>query len=94
MSTAEQWPAERESCRLEPRAEKRQEQMSQFKTFVLARDADDAQEMELNAFLRAHRVVSIAKVYDAGAWSFCVEWIEGKTGESLSGRGNKWELYT
>ena len=56
--------------------------MSQFKTFVLPSESDAASEGALNAFLRSHRIVSVAKTYDAGVWRFCVEWIDGTQGES------------
>lgn len=62
--------------------------MSQFKTFVLPRCSDEVSEHELNAFLRGHRVVSVTKAYDAGCWTFCVEWIDGSTAEP-EGRGRK-----
>ncbi len=55
--------------------------MSQFKTFVLPSESDDHTEEALNAFLRSHRIVSIAKTYDSGSWRFCVEWLdEARTG--------------
>ena len=38
--------------------------MSQFKTFVLPSESDAASEGALNAFLRSHRIVSVAKTYD------------------------------
>ncbi len=54
--------------------------MSQFKTFVLPSESDAASEGGLNAFLRSHRIVSVAKTYDAGVWRFCVEWFDGTQG--------------
>ncbi len=56
--------------------------MSQFKTFVLPSESDEASERALNVFLRSHRVVSVAKTYDAGTWRFCVEWIDGVQGDT------------
>lgn len=50
--------------------------MSQFKTFVLPSVSDASAESDLNGFLRAHRVVSVAKTYDDGSWRFCVEWLD------------------
>ena len=56
--------------------------MSQFRTFVLPSKSDVASESALNAFLRSHRIVSVAKTYDAGTWRFCVEWIDGAQGDT------------
>ena len=56
--------------------------MSQFRTFELPSESDVASEGPLNAFLRSHRIVSVAKTYDAGTWRFCVEWLDGTTGDT------------
>lgn len=32
---------------------------------------------EMNAFLRAHRVLCIEKAFAESGWAFCVEWMEG-----------------
>ncbi len=61
--------------------------MSQYKTFVLPFVPDEAAEEELNAFLRSHRVIAVERVREAIGWCFCVEWLEGRPGESPSGRG-------
>lgn len=63
--------------------------MSQFKTFVLPSESDAASEVALNTFLRSHRIVSVAKTYDAGTWRFCVEWLDGASGDT-NGRSLKY----
>ena len=63
--------------------------MSQFKTFVLPSESDAASEGALNAFLRSRRIVSVAKTYDAGTWRFCVEWLDGASGDT-NGRSLKY----
>jgi len=62
--------------------------MSQFKTFVLPRCSDEESEREMNVFLRSHTVLSVAKTYDDGVWTFCVEWQEGVKAEP-EGRGRR-----
>ena len=49
---------------------------------MLPSESDVASESALNAFLRSHRIVSVAKTYDAGTWRFCVEWIDGAQGDT------------
>ena len=62
--------------------------MSQFKTFILPSESDSASENLLNSFLRSHRVISISKTYDNGAWRFCVEWLDEN--HSDAGKGGRY----
>lgn len=52
--------------------------MSQFKTFLLPDTPDPEAELDLNSFLRAHRVVDVQKAHGAKGWLFCVEWLDGQ----------------
>lgn len=45
----------------------------QIRTFII-RSGDTAAEEELNAFLRAHRVLQIDRHFAEGSWQFCVLW--------------------
>lgn len=66
----------------------------QLKLFILPVKNLAAAEAEMNAFLRAHRVLAVKKEFVADGensfWTFCVEYLESGAGaaggSSLSGR--------
>ena len=52
--------------------------MTQYRTFfVPLHDEGEAQD-RLNAFLRSHRVLQVARNALPDGWAFCVEWLEGE----------------
>jgi len=51
--------------------------MAQYGTFFVPLTDSGAAQEELNAFLRAKRVLVVEKVFTGQGWSFCVEWLEG-----------------
>lgn len=51
--------------------------MPQFATFQLGLGGGEAAAVELNNFLRSHRVLKVDKVAFPDGWTFCVEWIDG-----------------
>ncbi len=59
----------------------------QLKMFVVSVKNVSATEAEMNAFLRAHRVLAVKKEFvgdgENSFWAFCVEYLEG----SVSGVG-------
>lgn len=53
----------------------------QFNTFYIPMGDEGRAQDELNAFLRAKRVLAVEKAFTGQGWTFCVEWMEGgKTG--------------
>lgn len=54
----------------------------QINTFFVPLSGGEAEQGELNAFLRGHRVLQIEKAFSGNCWAFCVEWLEGGTSQS------------
>lgn len=53
--------------------------MTQYRTFfVPLHDEGEAQD-RLNAFLRSHRVLQVARNALPDGWSFCIEWLDGES---------------
>ena len=53
--------------------------MTQYRTFfVPLHDEGEAQD-QLNAFLRSHRVLQVARNALPDGWAFCIEWLDGET---------------
>jgi len=50
----------------------------QIATFLILH-GDTVAQAELNAFLRGHRILQVDKSFTGSGWSFCVEWLEGKS---------------
>ena len=53
--------------------------MSQIAVFFVPVSGGEAEQGELNAFLRGHRVLKLEHAFTGNGWSFCVEWLEGST---------------
>ena len=68
----------------------------QFRIFSIPVMGDPSSEAELNAFLRAHRVISVRRelVQPEGAafWSFCVEYLDGHSVAVRSGDSKPSEI--
>ena len=61
----------------------------QLKLFILPIKNLQAAEVEMNAFLRAHRVLAVKKEFvpdgENSFWTFCVEYLESVAGGVVSG---------
>ena len=51
--------------------------MSQITTFFVPISGGETFLDEMNAFLRGHRVLEVAKSFAGNGWAFCVEWLDG-----------------
>lgn len=59
---------------------KYKKQTMQFRIFTISAFASEAEQEELNHFVQNHRVVEVAKQYDAprGVWTFLVTYVGGE----------------
>ena len=60
--------------------------MAQFNTFYIPMTDDGSNAERMNAFLRAHRVLSVRQRDFPDGWGFCVEWIDGTVDAAVAGR--------
>ena len=60
----------------------------QFETFIV-HQADPLAMEDLNKFLRGHRVLKVDRIYDSGAWHFCVEWQPGPEADCAGNRSRE-----
>ena len=66
---------------------------SQFKFFTIPINCPEADEVQLNRFLRSHRILHTIPEFVAGSqppcWAIAVEYMEGETGKMASGGKNR-----
>ena len=63
--------------------------MSQQFEMKSVRGGDAVAQYELNKFLRAHRILKVDRVFESGAWNFCIEWQLGPVPDRVSARGRE-----
>lgn len=61
--------------------------MSQQIEIMTVRPGDQEAQEALNRFLRGHRILTVEKVFDGGAWHFCISWQPAASSPDRDGKG-------